>query len=489
MLSIHVLDAAAAKTVGAAFRRLGYTEDGIHRLLGEEAYSVDRIDAAVERRLPQSRLATLIRAFFLQQRVAVDELTRALGRKAVEALEATAIAELDGDEVVPLVKILAVEDLLVAADGDTSYAGDDPPDYVSAYTPTTRVADALTPRRRVDRALDVGTGSGAQALLAARHAKHVVATDVNARALAFTSLNAALNGLANIECRLGSMFEPVEGETFDLITCNAPYVVSPERRWVYRDSGLPADEASEHIVRSAGGQLADGGYATLVVSWLAGDEDAPDERPLAWVDACGCDAWILPKWSGDPLDHATRWNDYAADDPAAFQAALDEWTAYFEELGARWVTEGAILLHRRPDGRHSARVDDIDDDELDHAGAQIERAFEARELLAEIGDLGAARVSLDATLILERELEPRGARAEAVAATVELAEGTHPVLAASPRAAEVVEALDGDSSLGEVVNRCAARMGLSESQTARLRAEVLELVRELLELGALRLHA
>src|SRR5438270_327403 len=82
--------------------------------------------------------------------------------------------------------------------------------------------------RLLDRALDVGTGSGVQALLAARHAREVVATDVNPRALAYAELNAALNGFTNLECRAGSMFEPVAGETFDLITCNAPFVVSPE---------------------------------------------------------------------------------------------------------------------------------------------------------------------------------------------------------------------------------------------------------------------
>ena len=85
-----------------------------------------------------------------------------------------------------------------------------------------------------NRALDVGTGSGVQALLAARHARRVVATDVNKRALLYAELNAALNGLENIEFRRGSLFEPAGGEYFDLVTCNAPYVVSPENRWAYR---------------------------------------------------------------------------------------------------------------------------------------------------------------------------------------------------------------------------------------------------------------
>src|SRR5206468_2918889 len=128
---------------------------------------------------------------------------------------------------------LPVADLLVASDDDPTREGDLSADFVAAYTAASRLCDALTPRPQVNRALDVGTGSGVHALLAARHAREVVATDVNARALAFTELNAALNGVTNVECRFGSLFEPVAGETFDLITCNAPYVVSPESRWAY----------------------------------------------------------------------------------------------------------------------------------------------------------------------------------------------------------------------------------------------------------------
>jgi Methylase of polypeptide chain release factors len=44
---------------------------------------------------------------------------------------------------------------------------------------------SLTVRRDVASALDVGTGCGVQALLAAKHAERVVATDINERALAF----------------------------------------------------------------------------------------------------------------------------------------------------------------------------------------------------------------------------------------------------------------------------------------------------------------
>ena len=63
----------------------------------------------------------------------------------------------------------------------------------------------------VERALDLGTGCGIQAMHASRHAGRVVATDISVRALEFAALNAELNEIGNIEFRLGSLFDPVAG--------------------------------------------------------------------------------------------------------------------------------------------------------------------------------------------------------------------------------------------------------------------------------------
>ena len=87
---------------------------------------------------------------------------------------------------------------------------------------------------------------------------------------------------------------------------------------------------------------------------------------------------------------------------------------------------------------------------------------------------------------LEHELEPRRGRTAVVAASVQLAEGTNPIVEAPPRALEIVATLDGTASLGDVVQKSADRLELTETQTSKLRREVLEVSRELLELGALK---
>ncbi|HEV8688516.1 MAG TPA: class I SAM-dependent methyltransferase [Gaiellaceae bacterium] len=475
----------AAGELGVVLRDLDYSESAISELLDDDAYAGEAEDLPVyARRLPDTRLATVIRALFLGLPVPEREAVRALGRRGVNALEATGLAEV-GSDVVPRARVLPVDELLVAADG-SSRGADDPPDYVAAYSPASHVCASLTPRRRVERALDVGTGSGAQALLAASHAGHVVATDVNPRALAYTQLNAALNGLTNVECRLGSLFEPVAGERFELITCNAPYVISPERRWAYRDAGHQGDGVSELVVGEAASHLAEGGFATLLVSWLARDEDEPDERVLEWAERTGCDSWILVAWETDALGHAAGWNSHLADDPDAFGAALDEWLGYFDRLGVGWVSEGAVVLHRRPGGRQTARADSFDDELLEDAGEQIERAFEARARLSELrtsADLLEARLSVVAALRLEQDVEPEHG---VTAARISLDEGTYSTVETTGPVLAIVSSLDGRPSLGAAVEAVAERLGLSETDASKLRREALRVSRELLELGALR---
>ncbi|CAN5174961.1 methyltransferase [soil metagenome] len=488
MTEYPVPDEAAARTLGRSLRNAGYSEDAVYRLLGEDAYAGDREDAPVDaRRLPNTPLATVLRAFFLQLPVSKSEAVRALGPRGVDALEVTGLADV-GQEVVSRTRILPIGKLLLASDGYSRDA-EDPADYVATYTPTAQVLDSLTPRAQVERALDVDTGGGIHALLAAQHARHVVATDVNARALAYTQLNAALNGLENVETRRGSLFEPVAGETFDLITCNAPYVVSPERRWAYRDSGFESDELSKHVVRDAGAHLAEGGFAAVQVAWLAPDEDRADERIREWVEATGHDSWILPTMSVDALDHAAEWNSHLAG--AALVEALDDWTEYFETLGVGWVSEGVVILHRQVGKGPTLRIDPVDDDDLDDAGDQIRRAFESRAQLAAFNgkdELLETRLAIAMPIRIEEELEPDDGRAIVVTGRIDISEGTKHEVETTSEAIEVIASLDSRLPLGEIIDVTAGELDLSEAEATRLRRDVLRVSRELLELGALRLR-
>ncbi|GAB6055386.1 methyltransferase [Methanobacterium movens] len=98
------------------------------------------------------------------------------------------------------------------------------------YTPsedTLLLADNLKSEKN-DYVLEIGTGTGFIALTASLIAKKVVATDINPHAVKCAWKNLKINNISNMEVRQGDLFKPVEGEKFDLIIFNTPYLPSSE---------------------------------------------------------------------------------------------------------------------------------------------------------------------------------------------------------------------------------------------------------------------
>ena len=84
-------------------------------------------------------------------------------------------------------------------------------------------ATVLKEVKERDVVLDMGTGSGIQAILAASKARRVLAVDVNPDAVRCARRNVALNGLMNrVQVKQSNVFEEVRGR-FDLILFDPPF--------------------------------------------------------------------------------------------------------------------------------------------------------------------------------------------------------------------------------------------------------------------------
>jgi release factor glutamine methyltransferase len=146
-----------------------------------------------------------------------------------------------------------------------------PPD-VMPITPVSHLLGeaVLAEVRQSDRVLDMGTGSGVNAILAAGTSSNVLAVDINPRALAAARANAERNGVADrIDVRYSDVFTAVNG-TFDLIIFDPPF------RWFAPRDVLEAASTDENyqalttFFRSARRYLAPGGRM-LIFFGTSGD--------------------------------------------------------------------------------------------------------------------------------------------------------------------------------------------------------------------------
>ncbi len=349
-----------------------FTADGLLELLGAPAYAAlarSETVPALRATRGDTPLEVLVRLFLLQQPV---PHARVAGVLPVDAcLESGWLVRAGGDEVAATVDVrpyggpdgedwFIVSDLGCAVGGAGGIGSRDEGVVLGVGGASTTLA-GITVRTPVGSALDIGTGSGIQALHAARHATRVTATDLNPRALHITALTLALSGAPAAELREGSLFEPLrQGETYDLIVSNPPFVISPGARLTYRDGGMGGDDLCRSVVQGAGELLNEGGFAQFLANWqhVAGEEW--QDRLRSWVPR-GCDAWIVQREVQDVTQYAELWLRDAGDhrgDPAAYQALYDAWLDEFEARKVRAVGFGWITLRRTGSAEPSITVEE-----------------------------------------------------------------------------------------------------------------------------------
>ncbi len=164
--------------------------------------------------------------------------------------------------------------------------------------------------RAGERVLEIGSGLGLAAVLAARAGASVVATDVLPAAVEVTRANALLNGVT-IDARQGDCYTPVGDERFELVCSNPPQMPTPPGR-ERGDAGAAADnggtdgwEILDRIIAGARDHLEPRGRLLFSIFSFLGRKAA-----LAKLEAVGLDPTVVaserqpfPRIGYERIDH------------------------------------------------------------------------------------------------------------------------------------------------------------------------------------------
>ena len=470
-----MLSRSACRDLAAALAAAGYHVDAVIEALGPEAHralernsTIPGVRALAGRDDP---VATLTRLWPLQQPVSSAVLESALPGLVGPLTESGILANHDGEvrasiDIRPYASddgdYWVVSDLTPNLD---TFVAPMRPDLVLGISDASATLAQLTIRRPVGRALDLGTGCGVQSLHLAGHAERVIATDLNPRAIMLARLTTMINSV-EVDLRLGDLYTPVAGESFDLITSNPPYVISPPTgaRLTYREGSVPGDQLVQQVLSRGAELLNPGGVLQVLANWahVRGQDWA--DRVRGWLEPTGCDAHVVQREVLDPYAYIEIWlADAGLAGSPGYASAYAEWLDYFERLQIEAVGLGWLVLHRAGRDEPVIRVEDWPHPLEQPIGPALEEELRAVDLVQRLTNDQQLdrRWTLADRVIAETVGQPGAADPEHLIFRQQ--GGFRRAIALDTSLAAVLGACDGELTLGQIIRSVAQLLAVEES--------------------------
>ena len=238
---------------------------GLGRILQQRAYRFVAVTPATHDRVlrREAKSISLESIFGWGRPFEPDKIENCL----MELLEQADAIEVASGECKSKVRFATVGDSLFVhsafptIEEDSVFFGPDTYRFVRFLR--TALADITT--RKALRLVDIGAGSGAGGIVAAKAfaaSTDLVLADINRNALAFSAINATLNDLPKTKTIFSDVLGGVE-EAADVIVANPPYLVDQDQRLYRHGGGELGTALALRIAEESMAKLVPGGRLAL----------------------------------------------------------------------------------------------------------------------------------------------------------------------------------------------------------------------------------
>jgi methylase of polypeptide subunit release factors len=383
----------------------------------------------------------------------------------------------------PEIMLFPMDGFLAVCDHTVKIDASDP-DFVLWPNPTSKLLSRFTVRKHSRATLDLGTGNAIQALAAACHSDQVVATDLNARAVAYADFSARLNEISNVECLAGDGFNPVAGRKFDLIVSNPPFFIRPAGGYLFCDNPMDLDQLCRRFVKEAPAYLNEGGYFQVLCEWAQVSGQSWQERVTEWIEGTGCDAWVLMGHTQGPSEYAQHRISETASSRDHDAELYASYMAYYRERKVEAIHDGIIAMRKRS-GKNWILMEEVTETPKDPFGESVLATFAARDFLAAHAaddQLAAIKPRLSPHARLEQFFQPGKGAWQPTSLNLRLTKGLPFFVGLQAPVAGFLGGCDGNHTVAELVQSFAARV---DAPFEKVQSECMGMIRKLMERGFL----
>jgi len=391
-----------------------------------------------------------------------------------------------GDALSSPVMFSPFEDFWIATDTYAHLTASSGGDGVLMINATTLCLLNLAMRTPCRSLLDLGTGCGVVAIVAAsQFAEQVTATDLTSRAGIFASFNAWLNERPNVEVLTGDLFQPVAGRKFERILSNPPFYVTPTSNKIFAENPMGLDGFCRTLIKQAPAHLEEGGFLQMLCEWPEIEGQPWEERLSEWFEGTGCDAVVCAGGVYDPILYAQNRLPVVttlAGKEADYQK-FEEWISYYQTQRVKAIHAGFLTMRKRS-GQNWVHFERVSTQPSVPLGEAMLHFFTSRDQPLSDDQLLASKLQVaDGVQLRQVVAFSEGQWRRSPRIPMIQTFGLRLVHEATPEVAEFISKMDGSAPLSELVDDLAREAPVPRE---KVQAECLSMVRKWLNRGFVR---